>query len=733
MNMPNANFSVFHLTTKRFAVLILSSQLALLVLVGLDKLGLEVPILRQILGFIYLTFIPGFVVLKALKISELNSVEELLYSVGLSLSFVMFVGIVMNCLYPIFQISKPISETPLIVTISSITFIISCILFNKDRLRPFSINMRKMPSPSFLSLSLLPFLAVFGTYLLNFYDNNFLLLILLAIVSTIPLLAVFDKVPSKEYPFAIWAISISLLLHNSLIGHYVSWGDSEGEYLVSNFVLMNGSWDRNVSTTTNSLLSLAFLYPAYSIICNLELTWVFKIIYPLLFSLTPVALYLAFKERICEKSAFLSSSLFMFSHVFFTLLSRNTRTGLSLFFLSLLILLIMNDKMNKTKKTALAMAFVLAVVVTYYGVSYMLLTFLPLVVLLDFLLDRKSSKNNLITPTFTILFFSFTIAWYMYTSNFSGFDTMVKLGKDFVNGFAELLGVPRSSPTYYLLRRQSISLEITKYLYLVFTFFIAIGVLDLTYRMVREKRAVFPKDYSLLSIVLLLLLLATLLPLPWNAQRTFQVTLIFLAPFSVLGFTKLFSAFTRIFRRSLSQKSTLGLFSLLLLIFLIFNSGLASATITKDLNPNILINKKHVEEEGDAEEKAYFYAMYLPSYDVYSSKWLLGHVDGRVKIYHGGMYHFGQVAYHYGLNEQEEIKSYLIEDGRYTYRKLSSLLEGGELERDSYLHIGFCVYKEGLVIESSEKIFKISEIYPTLNKTNKIYSNGGSIILRVES
>jgi uncharacterized membrane protein len=728
MSMPNANFSIFHLTTKRFAVLILSSQLALLVLVGLDKLGLEVPILRQILGFIYLTFIPGFVVLKALKIGELNSVEELLYSVGLSLSFVMFVGIVMNCLYPIFQISKPISETPLIVTISSITFIISCILFNKDRLRPFSINMRKMPSPSFLSLSLLPFLAVFGTYLLNFYDNNVLLLILLAIVSTIPLLAVLDKVPSKEYPFAIWAISISLLLHNSLIGHYVSWGDSEGEYLVSNFVLMNGSWDRNVSTTTNSLLSLAFLYPAYSIICNLELTWVFKIIYPLLFSLTPVALYLAFKERIGEKSAFLSSSLFMFSFVFFTVLSRNTRTGLSLFFLSLLILLMMNDKMNKTKKTALAIAFALAVVVTYYGVSYMLLTFLPLVVLLDFLLDRRSSKNNLITSTFAILFFSFTIAWYMYTSNLSGFDTTVKLGKDFVDGFAELLGVPRSSPTYYLLRRQSISLEITKYLYFVFTFFIAIGVLDLTYRMVREKRAVFPKDYSLLSIVSLLLLLATLLPMPWNVQRTFQVTLIFLAPFSVLGFTKLFSAFTRIFGRSSSHKSTLRLFSFLLLTFLIFNSGILSATITKDLNPNILINKKHVEEEGDIEEKAYFYMVYLPIYDVYSSRWLLSNSIGKeVVIYNGIMHHLGGVAYHYSLFRPSDIKSYL-EGFAYKYKKISSLREG-EMERGAYLHLGYCPYKEGLIADYyPTQYFNTTEFYPILNSINKLYDNGGSAV-----
>jgi uncharacterized membrane protein len=458
--MSDGNFdTAIHLTAKKLAVLIFSLQLALPVLVGLDKLRLGVPILRQAVGFVYLTFIPGFVILKILKINGLNKVEELLYSAGLSLSFVMFVGTIINCLYPAFQASKPISETPLIVTISAVILIISCTLLDKDRLETFSINMRQILSPSFLSFSLLPFLAVFGAYLLNFHDDNVLLLILLATVSMIPLLAVFDKVPSDEYPFAIWAISISLLLHNSLIGHYVSWGDSEGEYLVSNFVLMNGSWDKAVSTTSNSLLSLAILHPTYSIVCGLELTWVFKIVYPLLFSLTPVALYLAFKKQVSEKIAFLSSSLFTFSHVFFTLLSRNSRTGLSLLFLSLLILLMVDEKMNKIKRTALAVVFALTIVVVYYGVSYMLLIFLPSAVLLNFLLDRRPSKNKLVTPTFAILFFSFTIAWYMYTSNSSGFDILVKVGKDFVNGFMELLGVPRSSPTYYLTKAWSISLE----------------------------------------------------------------------------------------------------------------------------------------------------------------------------------------------------------------------------------------------------------------------------------
>ncbi len=74
----------------------LSLSLAILLvgagLLGLDALGFDIPVLRQIVGFVFLTFIPGILILRILRIHNINTVESLVYSVGLSLAFVMFSG-----------------------------------------------------------------------------------------------------------------------------------------------------------------------------------------------------------------------------------------------------------------------------------------------------------------------------------------------------------------------------------------------------------------------------------------------------------------------------------------------------------------------------------------------------------------------------------------------------------------------------------------------------------------
>ena len=46
----------------------------------------DAPVARQVIGLIYFTFIPGFLILK-LKLNELDRVETVLFSVGLALRF----------------------------------------------------------------------------------------------------------------------------------------------------------------------------------------------------------------------------------------------------------------------------------------------------------------------------------------------------------------------------------------------------------------------------------------------------------------------------------------------------------------------------------------------------------------------------------------------------------------------------------------------------------------------
>jgi len=57
---------------KNFSVQYSSSDLAMWGVIGLDVVGLQIPILRQLIGFIYLTFIPGIIILRILKLHKLE-------------------------------------------------------------------------------------------------------------------------------------------------------------------------------------------------------------------------------------------------------------------------------------------------------------------------------------------------------------------------------------------------------------------------------------------------------------------------------------------------------------------------------------------------------------------------------------------------------------------------------------------------------------------------------------
>ncbi|MDY6895329.1 MAG: hypothetical protein SVO01_07950, partial [Thermotogota bacterium] len=73
----------------RFLKVIFSIQLALWVVIGLDYTSLQIPILRELISFIYLTFVPGILILRILKLHNLGNIETILYSVGLSIATLM--------------------------------------------------------------------------------------------------------------------------------------------------------------------------------------------------------------------------------------------------------------------------------------------------------------------------------------------------------------------------------------------------------------------------------------------------------------------------------------------------------------------------------------------------------------------------------------------------------------------------------------------------------------------
>ena len=727
--------SAINFNKSKILRIMIALQLALVSVVVIDFVGIEIPILREAIGFIYLAFVPGILLLLILRLDNQNPIDLILYSIGLSLSFLTFTALAMNTIYPLIGISKPLSEIPLLVTISAIVlFLLAfCYIREKKNLsKTISINIEKLFHPSTFAFLLLPFLSVFGTYMLNFYDNNIVLLVMLAIISIIPILVASNKIPKEAYPLAIWCISISLLFYHTLIlSRFVNSGS---------FLMMEetGFWDLKIPGTHTPLLAKSLIPFIFFDICRISSMFTYKIIYPLLFSIVPVVLYQVFNRQIKENVAFLSSFFFMSTYFFITIISEIARTGFAILFFVFLMLLMTDKGMNRVKKSGLAIIFAFCVVMSHYGVSYLIM--FALVSALFFLLLSKQVANQpnkvtvLSTTTFVSLYLVFIIAWYMYTGGAKGFNWFVNFANHVVNSVKEEFLATESSWTLSSVGKtySSLSIEITKYLFVVACIFIAIGIIYLVYSRLFSKQRTFHDEYAIYSIVFFgLLVVATLFPTgSTDIGRPFQLFACFLAPFCIIGGTKLIElgkkslGFVINRRRSLNTQKTkhnLIIFSVFLTIFLLFNSGFVSEVILKDYSAEVGISKTRIMESevtnSSIHAKMWFYFLYTPEQDLFSSEWFIlnGNLKRRVQTDYIGTLRLSSYL------TTTAVKKLIEED--------KCVLFMTPATKDYYVYLGYHNCVNGVLLHDRfSKWDYISEIQPTLEKKNKIYTNGGSVI-----
>lgn len=415
----------------RFMKSVISIQVLMLLCLFLSLNGIEIPVFSPLIGFIYLTFVPGYLLLRILRLHNLGSVKSLMYGVGLSLSVLMFTGYIVNLCLPVFGVKAPLTLLNLGICFTVLVAVLSVISYLRDRnyFGDVNIDVNKFYRPSFLFLCLLPFLAIFGSYFMNLYSNNFVTLVLIVLIVFVLFLVVYDVIPEKLYIFAIWVVSISILYSSSLISSMV-WGwDVQNEFYLANLVLNYSLWNFNLPDAYNALLSIVMVAPVYSLFTHVDLDHVFKLFYPFIFSLMPLGLYKIFRSQFdSSKLAFLAVFLFVSFNTFFIELVTISREMTAEFFMVLLLMLILERK-YKSNVVALLTIFSISLVVSHYSLTYFfLISVVGVTVLLavynisKFGLSMKTlgfnSSNNLALLIFLTVFTG-TLA-YIWYGNYAG-------------------------------------------------------------------------------------------------------------------------------------------------------------------------------------------------------------------------------------------------------------------------------------------------------------------------
>jgi len=619
-------FQINNWKIKNFIMVILLIQIGFLGLTFLDYAGMNIPIIKEFIAVIYILFVPGMLLLRIMGLNEIkSSIENVLFVVGLSVMIAMFIGLFMNMVYPVFGIFQPLSKECLIYTFLVFTTILCILCILKDKNQYKTDNIKKKPSlnvfnllffipftnirmyfrnfnyndnldyiskkyllnPYALFLILLPFISVFGTYLMNFYNNNIILISLIIIICSILLLVSFNKGFSPDlYPLAIFSISISLLLHQSLISMYI-WGwDINVEYYTANIVIHNLIWNTAVQSNINSILSVSILAPVLSNISGISLVWIYKVVYPFLFSLVPLGLYRIFQKQTSNKISFLATFLFMATFTFYTEIVSITKQEIAELFLVLILLILINKDLRNTKGSLLLILFSFSLIVSHYGLSYILCLLFVAYLVIFYAVNYikrfrnpdttiSSGYNTKLTATFIIFFISSVLSWYMYSSGASCFVSLVQIGNQITSNLLSIIKPNTSQGLSVVITQQAFFLaEINKLLYLIIQFSIAVGVLATLFK----DKMNFTKEYMLLSVVVLGMLIAGVV-VPYfssqiNTSRLFHIGIIFLAPFAIIGFLKLLDLFNFL-KVKIKNDNKLKIISLFLVLFLFFDSGLA--------------------------------------------------------------------------------------------------------------------------------------------------------------
>ncbi|MFQ6019674.1 MAG: DUF2206 domain-containing protein, partial [Dehalococcoidia bacterium] len=506
-----------------------------------------------------------------------------------------------------------------------------------------------------------------------------------------------------------------------------------------------------------SMLSLTMVPPIFAAVAGVDLLWVFKVVYPMLFSLMPLALFLLYRGLLGPRVALLAVVFLMFTQPFYQLMPHMARMEMALLYLGLLLLTMRLEKRGQA--AALRLAFATALVVSHYSVAYfimpVLLIALAIMQATQTLAPRLATASGsnpgpvgwsgkffgaTLTPNFLFLFLVFAFWWYVYVSaEAATFDDAVvslsrltgNLGSDFLSPTTSQ-GLDLATQSFTPLR------EVARYLHFAFQFLMVVGVVT---ALIGWRHGRLPPLLVVMALPARLANGAAIL-VPHFAsgtvglERLLMGTLIFLAPFAIIGGLTLFQGLANVLRlclRALARRplglrgmptvtAALPLLAVGLGVYLLFNTGFFYE-IAQERPNAIPLSRQWMLAHGDPDEKLGFLAAYPADEDFSEADWLDSHRTRGVPIY------ADFDAWAYILREwvpQEET---------------FSLRPDIVLNRPVYIFLRYLNTRDGVMAPPSadwvsprgERWWTLAELEPQLDPANVIYTNGSSRIYMTRS
>lgn len=726
---------------------------------ALSSMGINIPILPEVIGFTLLTITPG-VLLLGIAGFDFDSFSSLVYVVAVSLVSVGTWFTVLNGIYlsSPYWLPAPLLNEGFIIGATSLTGILAAgfmISGSDPNIPHWKAMWRHVDIPIALLLVILPFLGAYSGILINRYQSGLLAILTILLISVFVPIIFNSRIQQCWYPLVAWSISLTLLLQNSVRTIYLNRGDGKYEYYLARVSMEQGYWDPGIVLNKNSMLRIMIIHPVYTRVTDIPLFWEFKLIHPLLLSIIGIGIYIIFQRQFGARIAMFSVLCYMFLHPFYNRLARDTRTGIALLFLVACVLLWTDTEISNRKMAFITPFFLFGMISSHYGTTILSLFMISGAIFFihieSILSGEKLEKNYAMIPFIAVIMM---YIWYNHTSGGQPFQSLTTISFNTLISLNQFFGIQSRSTQVISSSYSSYTMKFIKYEFIAITLISATGYLFATF----SRPLLGLNDYcGRLKTVLQNIChnrFVERIRKPWNgaydevdsmfyylAGMGFVILLLSFAPVDILGISRVYMigglfiipfgisfitfANTPSIASGDGYRKLTALLTVLIAGMLLINSGVVSAIAFDEKNPQPNLNRQGIIENGDEQALFTLYARYTSKSDYTATVWLQNNKRSKYVFTSGGL--------------QRHYPSYLTEttyDGRKPPGVIwNSIADSPEAinNYNGYIMIDEFVTRTGKVgVETRPKrtinTKPLSETNADIYRRSQVYNNGNTKI-----
>ena len=387
----------------------------------------------QVLLVLLLLIVPGVLLLQALRIPGHAVSSFPVYIPCASLIVLLGSGLAVDLIGPLAGVAAPLRAGPLLVGLE-----LTCLaLLAASASAPSTVAIpwRSLSRPVRLAWPLiLPLTAAAGALRLNSDHGSGVAVVATAacLVALITAMVLASRLDKSLLAMILYAVGLAMMWSVSLRGAVVPGFDIASEYYHLHQTVLTGIWHpAHRSDAYGAMLSVTVMPAELHFLSGVSDVLVFKVVYPAIGALLPVAVF-SLARWILSRSWAFAAAIFVLAEEFGGL-PAIARQEIAMVLFAALLAAVLDARMQRSSQWILIALLGLAMAVSHYSTTYIAITLIGLTLALQWVLSWFRKIPH-VTGAVAVAFIAALVGafiWYGPVTNFnSGLEPLFQYSRN---------------------------------------------------------------------------------------------------------------------------------------------------------------------------------------------------------------------------------------------------------------------------------------------------------------